>query len=455
MTGLLDELSPPLLDWLSRQRWYAGNTRTAATVTVAARTVLPGPAGQLPVPVEHVLLRVGYADGGFDTYQVFIGWDREPAVEHAGAALIGAAGGRTASDALYDDETARALLRLIQNNSTVDALRFVAEPGALLPVDAASRVVGAEQSNTSVVFDAAAILKVFRRVVPGTNPDLELARVLGRAGSPHTAALLGAIEGVTGAGEPLSLGMVTQFAPNSAEGWAMALTSARDLLAGSGLHADEVGGDFAGEAYRLGEAVASVHRTLAVELGEQVGVPPVARMLDRLDAAAAEVPALSGYLDAARTALRGAAEPTALQRIHGDLHLGQVLRTPEHWLLIDFEGEPGQPIDARRRPDSPLRDVAGMLRSFDYAAYQLLVDQPDDERLDRRAREWAGRNRNSFCDGYAAVAGHDPRAQPALLVAYELDKVVYEAGYEARQRPGWLWIPMRSIRRLLSTGVEL
>ena len=448
MTPYLDELSPPLTDWLSRQRWYAGRARTVTSVRAAARTSLPG-------DVEHALLRVGYADAGHDTYQVFVGWDRPAPPAHAGGAVIGTVDGRTASDALYDDESARGLLGLIQDDSTVDGLRFVPEPGAQLPVHAASRVVDAEQSNTSVVFDAEAILKVFRRVVPGVNPDLELSRVLGRAHSPHTAALLGAIEGTDPDGQPLSLGMVTQFAPNAAEGWAMALTSARDLFAAGDLHADEVGGDFAGEAHRLGEAVASVHQTLAHELGEQVGPPPVPQMVSRLDAAAAEVPALAGYVRGARESLLGAREPTPLQRIHGDLHLGQVLRTPEHWLLIDFEGEPGQPMEARRRPDSPLRDVAGMLRSFDYAAYQLLVNQPDDEQLGTRAQEWAGRNRNAFCDGYAAVAGHDPRAQPALLVAYELDKVAYEVAYEARHRPGWLWIPLRSIRRLLSTGVEL
>jgi maltokinase len=434
----------PFTDWLPQHRWYAGRGRTIAEVTPTAVT-------GLDEDLEHMVLRVAYTDGGSDLYQVIVSWDRPPSDEFVGIARIGEVHGRTAYDALYGEQSARDLLGMISAGRHVERLQFTPEPDAKVVDDSTARVIDAEQSNTSVVFDASAILKVFRRVVPGINPDLELSRALGRAGNPHVPLLLGAIESENDAGEPLALATVTEFASNAADGWAMAVTSARDLIGDPDLHADQAGGDFAGEAHRLGEAVASVHLTLGEEFGREVAAPPIDRMIQRLHDAAASVPELAGDVAAATEILRRGNLPTIVQRIHGDLHLGQALRTPENWMLIDFEGEPGQPMAARRSPDSPMRDVAGMLRSFDYVAHQLLIGAADDEQLGARASEWTARNSSAFCDGYASVADVDPREHADLLAAYELDKACYEAAYESRHRPDWRWIPLRAIRRLIST----
>lgn len=335
--------------------------------------------------VDLVLVDVGHADGPegraerTERYQIEVRWD---CARPSGHPPIGVVDGHLGYDALYEADSAR--------------------------------VIGTEQSNTSVVFDEAVILKVFRRVACGVHPDIELTAALTRAGNPHVPRLLESFE-TTVDGRPCPLGMVTEYAADATDGWTLATAA----------------GDFTGESRLLGSVVAAVHADLATALGTSTAAVEVDTLLRRLAAAVATVPALQAHraaIEARYTALAG--QPVTVQRIHGDLHLGQALRTPRTWLLIDFEGEPGAPLEERRAPDSPLRDVAGMLRSLDYAG------RGEAERA-------------AFCEGYAGAAGADPRGRAAVLAGYELDKAVYEAAYEARHRPDWLHRPLEAIARLL------
>ena len=327
----------------------------------------------------------------------------------------------TLLDITYTDGSAERYQVVMPPGAESEAARHVVglmDPGVVLPADAPARVIAIDQSNTSVVLGEQVIVKLFRRVAVGVNPDIELNRILGAAGNPHVARLLGCYD-ITEDGNPSPLAMASQYFTGSVNGVMMATADDLD----------------AGESYRLGEAVASVHADLAAALGTSTATVPVDRMRQRLASAVTSVPPLARYAPAIEErygALAG--EPIGVQRIHGDLHLGQVLRTPHRWLLIDFEGEPGALPAQRREPDSPLRDVAGMLRSFAYATADPAV---------------ADRTSAAFCDGYGHRSGIDPREHAAVLTAYQLDKAVYEAAYEARHRPDWLHIPVEGIARLV------
>ncbi|WP_433787025.1 maltokinase N-terminal cap-like domain-containing protein [Actinomycetospora sp. CA-101289] len=455
----LGGLHDALLAWLPGQRWFPAKGREIAGLRTVSHAVISSP-DETPT-VEHAVIAVAFTDADAEErYQLVLGAQHQPPgdLEHA---VIGRRGDDVVYDGLADGRISRLFLALITEDATRGPLRFVAEPGSEAPIVGPGRPLLGEQSNSSVIYGERAILKLFRRATTGLNPDLELHRALRREGSGEVAPLLGAIEGELD-GEPMTVAMLQSYASNSADGWSMALTSVRDLLAEADLRADEVGGDFAGEAHRIGKTVGAVHLELARALGTRPLDEAAARdvedwMLERLDRAAAAVDGVAEQREAIAGVLRGltAAGPSTLQRIHGDLHLGQELRTPTGWLVIDFEGEPSKSLADRVRPDSPMRDVAAMLRSFDYAAFHQLAeweqsaDEPDPQ-LERRAQEWADRNRSAFCDGYAEVTGTDPRENPELLRAYELDKAVYEVLYETRNRPGWVAIPLRSMRRLLT-----
>ncbi|MFI8259147.1 maltokinase [Streptomyces sp. NPDC085665] len=431
-TGL-GPLEPMLRDWLPLQRWFAGKGRRIGRLRMisAADLLPPGSSPRL----VHLLLDV---DG--DCYQLLLGV--RPALPPALApALIGRAeqgpyAGQCVYEGLGDPRLAALLLERLRAPGTVGPLRFDRDPMALIPAALAPRPLSGEQTNSSLIYGDSYILKVFRRVGPGVNPDLELPRALAAAGCARVPAPVAWYEAALPGGEPLTLGVLQPYLRGSDDGWQLALGRLR------------AGADFTAEAHALGRATAEVHSALAdalptVALGPEQTARLASGMTARLAATAREVAALRPYEAGLRGAFdalaasRGAGVPA--QRIHGDLHLGQTLRTADgSWALIDFEGEPARPLADRRRPEPAVRDIAGILRSFDYAARSHRPFAP----------AWADACRAAFCEGYARTTGRDPREDLVLLRAYETDKAVYEARYESRHRPDWLHVPMAAIRRL-------
>ena len=455
-----------LATWLGNQRWFAGKGQELRDLAIAADTeLLAGDPG-----LRHLIVAVSHGTA-VDYYQVPIGLRRRlPArLRHA---RIGPSGdGRQVYDALHDADLTKTLLAGIAADAETGTLRMHAIPGARFDTGLDSLVLGAEQSNTSLVYGEESILKVFRRLSPGPNPDLEVTTALARLGSPQVAEPLGWIE-TRLEGVPTSLGILSRYLRLATDGWTLAATSVRDLYAAVGdandrdqndraagdrgntrVRAADAGGDFAGESRRLGIATAQVHADLAAAFGtDQLGTDAAGELTEgmfrKLDLAVAAVPELAKHADMISDAYSELAKlsgPFPVQRVHGDYHLGQVLRTETGWVVLDFEGEPATPLAQRRARSSPLRDVAGMLRSFDYAARHQLIGHPGQAALSDAARDWVRRNASAFCVGYAEAGGLDPVANQVLLRALQLDKAVYEVLYEARHRPSWLPIPLDSL----------
>ncbi|MFD2090593.1 maltokinase N-terminal cap-like domain-containing protein [Blastococcus deserti] len=447
-------------EWMPHQRWFGGKGREWADVTEDGFFL----DRANPVLSVH-RVRVTYTDGVRETYLVPLSWRDHPA-EELESALVGAVaneGHETyAYDAMRDRDATPPWLVHLVNASTIGPMHFHPAAGvAYIPEGLPGDIVSGEQSNTSLIYGQEAILKLFRRLEPGLNPDVEIHAALRRTENEHIAPLLGHIEidDPDPDTPPATVAMLQTFVPNASDGWRLATASVRDLYAEGDLHADEVGGDFAADSERLGAATASVHadmaKVLPTEPADDAWYSTVAgQMTERLTAAIEVVPQLAEHADGLRAlydAVAGSREPVVRQRVHGDLHLGQVLRTATGWIVLDFEGEPARPLAARRELDSPLRDVAGMLRSFDYAARHMLVEQPEDAQRAYRAQEWAARNRAAYCTGYSTASGLDPCGESPLLRAFEADKAVYECVYEARNRPHWLMIPLNSLSRLISS----
>jgi maltokinase len=438
-----------LATWLVKQRWFAGKGRTVHDLTVLADTeIIPGDPG-----LRHLIVSVSHGATS-ESYQLFVGSRaRLPArLRHV---RIGTQGGMQIYDGLHDTDLTRDLLDAIVAERSVGTLRFCRVPGAEIQAGLDSLVLTGEQSNTSLVFGESAIMKVFRRVTPGPNPDLEVSLALAELGSSHIAEPYGWVE-TSMDDTPTVLAILSRYLRAASDGWSLAAISVRDLYATEGARAGEVGGDFAGEAERLGAATAQVHRDLAEAFGRSEFAPEAMReqaeqMFRRLDIAIAAVPELAAYADKIGDAFSQLAkliDPVPIQRVHGDYHLGQVMRTQAGWIVLDFEGEPASPLAQRRAQSSPLRDVAGMLRSFEYAARHQLINRPDAAARAPMASGWVRRNSDAFCAGYAAAGGLDPAENWVLLRAMLLDKAVYEVIYEARNRPTWVSIPLESIAEL-------
>jgi maltokinase len=428
-----------VIEYVTKQRWYGAKSRavTHSEVldSVELRTTDPH------FTLELVEMR--YDTGAHDIYQLLHGDTEIDGLEHPAAA-------RELVHAM------RAGLTLQGTEGTVE-FRPVEGFAGLGRELLDARPVGGEQSNTSLVFDDELILKVFRRLEPGINPELEMLRFLTEHGFANIAALGG---WYAYSGGPLSatLGILQEFVRNGEDGWELAL--------------EEIGSApdrFLARLRRLGEVTGEMHTVLGSDPNDPAFLPetPSVESLGLLTATVDEeiesvflalpeddeqLAPIIGRGEEVREQLRMltyAGATGKIIRTHGDYHLGQTLWSENDWVILDFEGEPARPVIERRRKRSPLRDVAGMLRSFAYAAIaaELLHDTPAPEGWEEEARV-------QFLDGYLETV--DPTLLPSgslaierLLTVYELEKAVYELRYELDNRPDWVRIPVAGIQRLI------
>lgn len=466
--------------WLPERRWFGGKGRSMESVRVVscAQLVDTDSAEGGRVRMWHLLVEVAFSGGENHTYQIFLGaraavpehlrhaalQDPDELMARLPARVVGQ-GAMQCYDALHDPELTAWLLDRLAAADTVGPLRFATLGGTAIRTGLRSLVLTGEQSNTSLVFGDEYIAKVFRRIAPGRNPDLELNLALAHVGSPYVAEPVGWVDcqaprdcEIGDAGPATSM-IVQRFLRSATDGWSMALASARDFLADDPpVSPGLAGGDFSAEAERLGRATAQVHQDLANSLptrrlSEDDLAGLAASMFAQLEATCAQVPQLRPFAPGLRdrlgelTGSGGLGGLVFAQRVHGDYHLGQVLRTTQGWKLLDFEGEPARSVAERRAVASPFKDVAGMLRSFDYAAQSVALDERG-ENSRARAQEWSAWNREAFSQGYSAISGHDAQENMVALRAFEIEKAVYEVAYESANRPTWLSIPLAACARL-------
>lgn len=481
MSSGLSDLSTPtgwadlgelLHRWLITQRWFGGKAREEAASEIADAALLSGADGDADADVLVVLLSVTYDDGAVEHYHVPLVADPDEAIGTVGRVAVGDA----AADARGVRTLAAAATSERSTPTTVGSQLVGAPHGGLmeplvLPTGE-PRWLHAEQSNSAAVLGEAWFVKVFRRLEPGPNPDVELTAVLTESGFDGTPPQAGALAWGGAPTEAPALIMVSRFESDAEDAWGQALAEAEAVAGGVAPPHGLVDG-----VADLGRVVADLHRVLAERLGtHDIGHETLAgwahtmtRQLDRVLelAAGSSHPQVRAVVDAAdelHGRFQGLAEigdPGRSMRVHGDLHLGQLLRRADgRWLVLDFEGEPARPLGERRRPHSALRDIAGMLRSFDYAAaHRSASDGTDDPPPALRA--WRDELTRSFTGAYDAAAPRhllppDPTTHRMLRSAFVLDKAVYELGYELDNRPSWASIPAGGILRVLAgEGAEV
>jgi maltokinase len=449
-----DAIIDVLAAWVGRQRWFAGKSAAPQLRVIGSWDL----ESDLDVSITTYLV---LDDGAVAPvlYQIPI-TTRHAALESGSGALIAeltdvAGASVYLYDGPHDPAYARGLLALVTAGGHVDGDRTRVDGVAAEPlgcINVRSHVLSGEQSNTSIVYDfdvadgavgRTALCKVFRTLHHGENPDVVLQSALFAAGSHAVPAMLGNV--VAEWSDPREphgharghLAFAQEFLSGAEDAWRRARVACSSAA------------DFTESARAIGAATADIHATLArvmptVAADDAAIAETVAAWYARLDAAVAEAPQLDALREQIAVVFQQAAASPwpRLQRIHGDLHLGQVLGMPGgDWVIIDFEGEPMRPLSERTPPDVALRDVAGMLRSFDYVS-GAESGAPD-------AVGWAEACRNAFIDGYVERSGQDVTAHSVLIDALELDKALYEAVYEARNRPTWLPIPVAAIHRIV------
>jgi maltokinase len=445
-----------LAEWLLGRRWFGSKAEDVSQVHVLdAMTLAPGPP-----PLHLALVEARFPTGAHAIYQLLLG--TRPAGEGWSDERLEEIDGATVYDAFADPEAASTLGRLLAQEATVEAERATVtchwlDTFAPPADDATVRAMGAEQSNSSIVFDDKLVLKAFRRLEAGDNPELEMLRFLSGRDFPNIAELAGWID-YEGELMDATLAVVQRFVPGGRDGWELAL--------------DEIASDpetFVARMTELGAVIGRMHTTLGSDGSDPAFAPEEPSMestslitatideqIERVfvdlprDVEALEPIANRGEEVRDRLSLLSHIGASGkLIRHHGDLHLGQTLLAPDRWIVLDFEGEPARPLLERRRKRSPLRDVAGMLRSFAYAASagELQRGTPAPE-------GWEERTREAFLAGYfgAVDASLLPPGEAnarTLLTVFELEKAVYELRYELNNRPDWVGIPVAGIARLL------